>query len=139
MLFLLFVWAAVAGYRDQFRVRVLPYFECAVGGTDTWLAGESLVWHSRALDEIAVRCGVTPLSAFASGDDLVAGEELQWFAPADALRTAERLLEADAAGSLPACVVSDLERLRDALRRASGAASGSVCWSARGRSPAGTR
>ena len=117
-LFLLFVWSAVTGYRDQFRVRVLPYFERPVGGTDTWLAGESLLWNSRALDEIAVRCGVTPLSAFASGDDLVAGEVLQWFAPEDALRTAERLLEADAVESLPAGVVSDLERLRDALRLA---------------------
>ena len=120
-LFLMFVWSAVAGYRDQFRVRVLPYFERPVGGTDTWLAGESLVWHSRALDEIAVQCGVTPLSAFASGDDLVVGEVLQWFEPADALRTVERLLEADVAVSLPVGVVSDLERLRDALRLASAA------------------
>lgn len=120
-LFLLIAWSVAAGYRDQFRVRVLPYFERPVGDTDTWLAGESLLWHSRALDEIAVRCGVTPLSAFASGDDLVAGEESQWFAPGDALRTAERLLEADVAESLPAGVVSDLERLRDALRLAGAA------------------
>ena len=47
---------------------------------------------------------VTPLSAFASGDDLVAGEELQWFAPEDALRTAARLLETDEAAALPAGV-----------------------------------
>lgn len=104
--------------RDWFRVRVLPYFERPVGGTDTWLAGESLLWHSRLFDEAATRCGVIPLSAFASGDDLIPGEELRWFEAADALRTAERLLEADVAAALPAGVVADLERLRDTLRLA---------------------
>jgi hypothetical protein len=118
-IFLLLVWGLVAGVRDQFQVRVLPYFERPVGGIDTWLAGENLLWHSRSLDEAAARCGVAPLSAFASGDDLIPGEELSWFDPSDALRTAERVLEADVAQTLPAGVVTDLERLRDALRRAS--------------------
>jgi hypothetical protein len=76
---------------------------------------------TRALDKIAARYGVTPLSSFASGDDLVVGEELHWFAPEDALRTAERLLEADVTESLPVGVAADLERLRDALRPASAA------------------
>lgn len=119
IIFLLFAVGFVAGARDRYRVRVLPYFERPVGGIDTWLAGENLLWHSRSLDEAARQCGVTPLSAFASGDDLVPGEQLCWFDPTDALRMAERLREADVAATLPAGVVTDLDRLRDALRRAS--------------------
>jgi hypothetical protein len=116
--FLFFLLSFGVSVRDWFRVRVLPYFECRLGGADTWLAGESLLWHSRVLDEIATACGVTPLSAFASGDDLVPGEELHWFDSGDALRTTERLLDADVAAALPVAVVADLERLRDALRLA---------------------
>ena len=117
--FLLIVAAVRAGIRDQFQVAVLPYFERQVGDIDTFLAGEALIWHSRELDEVAARCGVTPLSAFASGDDLIRGEQVCWFEAAEGLRTTERLLEPDVAGTLPAGVVTDLERLRDALRRAS--------------------
>jgi len=119
ILFLLVVAGVRAGVRDQFRVTVLPYFEREVGDIDTFLAGEGLLWHSRALDEVAVQCGVTPLSAFASGDDLIRGELVCWFEAAEGLRTTERLLEADVAGTLSTGVVTDLERLRDALRRAS--------------------
>jgi hypothetical protein len=119
-IFLLAVANIIFSFRDQFLVRVVPYFERPVGETDTWLAGEDLLWHSRALDEAATRSGVTPLSAFLSGDDLIPGEELRWFTPDDALRTAERLQEPDVAATLPAGVIADLERLRDALGRASG-------------------
>lgn len=118
-IFLLLAAGIRAGVRDQFAVRVLPYFERPVGWTDTFLAGEALVWHSRAVDEAAARCGVAPLSAFASGDDLIPGERVCWFAAADGLRTVERLLAADVAESHPPEVVADLERLRQALGRAS--------------------
>lgn len=118
-IFLLIATGIRAGVRDQFRVRVLPYFERRVGDTDTWLAGEALLWHSRALDAAAARCGVTPLSAFASGDDLIPDEQVCWFEAAEGLRTTERLLAAGVAGTLPTEVVADLERLREALRRAS--------------------
>jgi hypothetical protein len=119
-LFLTFAAGAVAASRDRYRVAVLPYFERPVGDTDTFLAGEELLRHSRALDEAAARCGVTPLSAFASGDDLIPGETLTWFDPADALRTTERLLASDALAALPAGVAADLGLLRDSLGRASG-------------------
>jgi hypothetical protein len=77
-----------------------------------------LLWHSRRLDAVATELGVRPLSDFASGDDMILGEVLQWFPPHDALRTTERLLQPDAAGCFPSAVVSDLTRLRDALRLA---------------------
>ena len=118
-LLLLFTAGALLAVRDQLQVRVLPYFERSVGDIDTWLAGEHLLNHSRRLDEVAAQRGVTPLSAFASGDDLISGEELTWFDPTDALGTTKRLLEADVAATLPVEVVADLERLRDALGRAS--------------------
>ena len=93
----------------------------AAGGRDRHLArGRGSPVALAALDEAATRSGVTPLSAFLSGDDLIPGEELRWFTPDDALRTAERLQEPDVAATLPAGVIADLERLRDALGRASG-------------------
>ena len=118
-LLLLVVASAWVAIRDQRHVVVLPYFQRRVGEIDTFLAGEHLLNHSRRLDEVAARSGVTPLSAFASGDDLVRGETLTWFDPTDALRTTERLLAADVAARLPVEVVADLDLLRIALGRAS--------------------
>lgn len=112
-------WAAWRGTRDVLRVRVLPYFDRPLGQKDTWLAGENLLRHSRQLDEIAARLGVRPLSDFASGDDLIRGETLQWFAPGEALKTIDCLLRTDTQASLPPAVVSDLKRVRDALHSAS--------------------
>jgi hypothetical protein len=117
--FLYFAWAGIASVPDLFRGRVLPYFERRLGGAQTWLAGESLLWNSRRLDAAAAALGVRPLSEFASGDDMVSGERLCWFSPEEALLTAERLIQPDAAVSLPAGALSDLTFLRDALRLAS--------------------
>jgi hypothetical protein len=111
-------WVTYMSIPDLFRVRVLPYFERRLGSADTWLAGESLLWHSRVLDTAATRFGVRPLSEFSSGDDLVRGEELRWFSAEEGLRTAERLTQPDAAAALSAEVLSDLVRLREALRTA---------------------
>jgi hypothetical protein len=116
--FLFLALATCLSVPNLFRVRVLPYFERRLGGTDTWLAGESLLWHSRHLDATAAQLSVRPLSEFASGDDLIRGEELRWFSAEDGLRTVERLMQPDAAASFSADVVSDLSRLRDALRLA---------------------
>lgn len=117
--FLFFAWASYKGFRNQYKARVLPYFEHPLGQNETWLAGEAYLQHSRQLDEIASRNDVRPLSKFASGDDLVRGEVLNWFSPGEALQTVERLLQVDVTSTLPVPVVSDLEKMRDALRLAS--------------------
>lgn len=114
----LFGGGLVLAYREQLQVRLLPYFEREVGQTDTWLAGEALLWHSKALDDAACQLGLTPLSAFRTGDDLIRGETLRWFDAVGALATVERLLEPDVLEHLPAGVASDLQRLRQALQRA---------------------
>jgi hypothetical protein len=116
--FLWLVWVACVTLPDQFRVRLLPYFQRRLGDTDTWLAGESLLWHSQRLDAIALELGVRPLSDFASGDDMIPGEVLEWFPPYDALQTTEQLLQTSEVNSLSSDVVSDFTRLRDALRLA---------------------
>jgi len=98
-------------------VRLLPYFERPLGGAETWLAGKSLLSHSRRLDAAAAQFGVQPLSEFASGDDMIRDEKLCWFSAEDGLRTVERLTQPDVT-SFPTEVISDLVRLRDALRLA---------------------
>ncbi len=103
---------------ELFIVRVLPYYERPVGGADTFLSGRHLLWHSRRLDAIAARHGVRPLSEFASGDDLISGEELRWFPCTEALATVECLLTKAEAESVTVKVTSDLVQLRDGLRLA---------------------
>jgi hypothetical protein len=117
-IFLFLVFATWSGIRALRHVRVLPYFERPLGQKDTWLAGENYLRHSRELDEIGTRLGVRPLSEFASGDDMVRGEKLQWFPPEEALKSVERLLQPDTQRSLSPAVVSDLAHIRDALRSA---------------------
>jgi hypothetical protein len=118
VVFLFLVFATWGGIRDLFRVRVLPYFERPLGQKDTWLAGENYLRHSRELDEIATSLSIHPLSEFASGDDMIRGEKLQWFPPEEALKTVECLLQSNGQTSLAPAVVSDLTRFRDALRSA---------------------
>jgi hypothetical protein len=118
VIFLLLAFATYQSIRNIYRARVLPYFERPLGQKDTWLSGENYLQHSRQIDEIAARIGVRPLSEFASGDDLIRGESLNWFQPEDALHTTERLLQTDICSTLPSAVVSDLTRIRDALRLA---------------------
>lgn len=114
-IFLYLAWATYRSIRDQFRVRLVPYFERRLGTVDTWLAGENLLEYSRHLDDMALQLGVRPLSEFASGDDMIWGESLQWFSPEEALKTVERLLQSDAPPSLPPSVMSDLSRIQGAL------------------------
>lgn len=117
--FLYFSWACYRGICNQRKARVLYYFERKLGQSETWLAGEAYLQHSRQLDEIASRNNFRPLSAFASGDDLVRGEMLQWFCTNEAMDTIERHLQDDAVSTLPATVISDLKKMRDALFLAS--------------------
>lgn len=117
--FIFLCWTTYRSVCNLFQVRVLPYFERPVGQHDTWRSGENYLRHSKKLDEIAARLGVQPLSKFASGDDMIWGESLNWFSPEDALQTLERLLQTDVSNALPSAVVSDLTHIRDSLRLAS--------------------
>ncbi len=107
------------GSRDVFRVRLLPYFSKRLGDTDTWLTGQSLFRHSRQLDELATKLHILPISAFASGDDLILGEKLQWFDPKPAHETVSQILASPDATSFPDELKSDLQALRAALASAS--------------------
>ncbi len=113
--FVFVAWVAYQSIHGCLRVRVVPYFEKRLGGIKTFLAGEAIFLHSGHLDGIATQLGIRPLSAFASGDDLIWGECLEWFTAQEALRTVECLMQSDATPNLPSSVFSDLSQLRDAL------------------------
>ncbi|EEF57387.1 hypothetical protein, partial [Pedosphaera parvula] len=117
-LFLYHCFVVCVSVRDLFRVRLLPYFERRLGGADTWMHGEKLLWHSRLLDETAIKHGVRPLSDFTSGDDMIHGEVLEWFVADDALRTVNYLLETSGVTNFPDGVISDLGKLQHALKDA---------------------
>lgn len=116
--FLYFAVALMIGIRDSFRVRVLPYFERRLGNGTSFLMGKSLLEHSRSLDEIAKQLGATPLSDFATGDDMVCFEKLNWHEPAEAMRTTQQLLNSEAAAAFPEDLRSDLKALENALAEA---------------------
>jgi hypothetical protein len=115
IIFVIVAWLSWRRILDQTCVRLVPYFEKKVGNINTWLSGKSLLLQSRRLDEMALQLGVHPLSEFASGDDMIPSEDLKWFAPQEALKTIERLLEPEAAKSLPQDVISELSQVREAL------------------------
>jgi hypothetical protein len=117
--FLVMLVSSVCGMIDQLRVRVIPYFEKPLGDVDTWLSGKGLLWHSRDLDQLSDFLSLPRLSSFASGDDLVRGEELQFFDPKDALPTLEKMLTRSKASRFSKQLVADLTSLRDALQSAS--------------------
>src|SRR6476620_8195951 len=77
--FVVMLVATISSTIDQFRVRVVPYYEQKLGNVDTWSAGWSLLAHSRDLDDLTNFLGLPPLSQFVSGDDLVPGEELAFY------------------------------------------------------------
>lgn len=109
-------WASTA---DMFIACVIPFFESEVGNTHTFLSGRHLLWNSRRLDEICVELGVTPLSAFASEDPLFKRDAAVLFDAMDGLITVEALIEAGERYSFSAKLSSDLNKLRNALRKAS--------------------
>ncbi len=116
-----FLWVLlgiVLGIPQSFRVRLLPYFERKPGNADAWNSGKSLLENSRKLDDLATALGVTPLSQFASGDDIIAGEKLVWFDPKPALETTTRLLESDAAKDFTQDLRTDLSNIKSALNSA---------------------
>jgi hypothetical protein len=120
-LFLYALLAGAASVWDSRRVAIIPYFECEVGEIDTFLAGQALARHVVPLDELAENRGLTPLSAFGYGDDLL-GEPVVWHQPAEGISTVEGLLAALETEPSPVAdrenVRRDLTRMAHALRRA---------------------
>ncbi|MBC8095900.1 MAG: hypothetical protein H7Y43_08810 [Akkermansiaceae bacterium] len=117
----IFLWVLIGvalGIPRSYRARLLPYFERSPGSCDTADKGKSLLENSRKLDELALAFNVKPLSGFASGDDLIAGEKLVWFDPQPALATAEKLLQSEAAKDFAPELIADLASLRNALQAA---------------------
>jgi hypothetical protein len=103
-------------------VRILPYFDASVPAVaDTFWSGFALARHCTALDEIATRLRVTPLSAFGFEDDFSASKA-RWYEAGDAVRTVEALIERvrEQPGVLgePEAVLADLERIGSRLREA---------------------
>jgi hypothetical protein len=117
--FLWICYEICAGVPGCFQVRLLPYFERRLGDADTWDHGRSLAEHSRKLDALAIVLGATPLSRFASGDDLISNEKLVWFETRPELETTGKLLQSEPAKDFPPDLASDLSRLQAALRSAS--------------------
>jgi hypothetical protein len=118
--FLYFLVSGILGIRDQFRVALLPYFSSRLGDARTFSRGNSLIWHSRQLDELAAKMAIQPLSDFASGDDMVFGERLRWFDPRPAHETICRLEQCQEAASFPEELKKDLSEIREALASACG-------------------
>jgi len=103
------------------RLRVVPYFEEPVSGPSTYLMGEALLRNSIAIDAYLTAHGLTPISAFNSGDDF-RGEALSWHDPQCALPVVEQLASAvhskDLAVDDAVTVESDLRLLTEKLRAA---------------------
>lgn len=117
--FLLILIVSVISALESKRIRVVPYFTQKLGGSKTFLSGERILWNSKLLDEKSKELGVSLLSEFASGDDLVRGEQLCWFCAGKGLSTLERLTKVEVISAFPADVVVELTLMRDALRMAS--------------------
>lgn len=124
----LFVVGSLFGYmlrnsiRAAIRQRIVPCFQQRIGDIDTFLSGQEIAKRCQALDEIASRLGVTPLSAFGFGDGFWGGEPT-WHPAENGLVTVVRLLqyvrESDEA-LFPAKeqLIRELVAVDDALRKA---------------------
>jgi hypothetical protein len=119
---LVFAWSSVWAICDAYRyARIVPYFDRTVGNIDTYTAGRQLARYCGKLDAMAVASGQRAISAFGFNDDL-RGETLNWHSPSDGLRTVAALMAAVAAQPEefddPISIISDLQRLSNALLRA---------------------
>jgi len=101
---------------------IVPYFQRQLGDIHTFARGHEVAKCCQKLDELALRLGLTPLSAFGFNDDF-AGEELAWHAPELGLSTVSGLLLALSQGSHISekreQLVTELTAIEDALRKAS--------------------
>jgi hypothetical protein len=107
---------------------LFPVLQSPDTGIDTTVDGKALARASTLLDRLAVRAGVTPLTAFISvdSDDYGILEEADievpgatWFSAADGLRTVRALLErVREIRNSDAALLEDLEALEKVLVQA---------------------
>jgi hypothetical protein len=107
------------------KPRIIPYFNLhlnAKGETSAaFRAGFRVALNLEFLDQLCAEIGTVPLSRFGFSDDAY-GQEVVWHLPAEALLTVSGLIErlASLDGQTPAdpYLISDLEKLAAALRKA---------------------
>jgi len=95
--------------------RIVPYFERTVAGwpelkPSAFETGLHLARRCRWLDELAVREGVPPLSAYGFRDDRD-GQRLVWHDAAEGVRTTGRLISVVHQDTTQGELLNDLERL----------------------------
>lgn len=72
--------------------RIVPCFQQRLGDINTFQSGREIAKHCQALDEAAIRLGLTPLSAFGFGDSFFGGKPT-WHPAEDGLMTVVHLLQ----------------------------------------------
>jgi len=82
---------------DDFRVRIVPYFEKAVsvkssGRNHPFFQGRKIAKNLRKLNRYATAAGARPLSAFGFKDDKL-GQKMKWHDPKQGLLTIDRILD----------------------------------------------
>ncbi len=120
-LLILISWGFIRSLRDCYNIGIIPYFKKRVGDIDTFSNGHAVAKNCRQLDRIAFEKIVSPISKFGFNDDF-SGEKVQWHNPEKGLETITLLLREirrhpktlDNAKA----VISDLERIEDALKKA---------------------
>lgn len=109
-IFLFFGLGSLGGVYDSTHyVRVMLYFERALGDIDTFLAGYALARYLEQLDALAIAHGAEPISKFGFADDL-RGETLIWHNANEGLHCVRTLRFAMECQSIAADVRSAIER-----------------------------
>lgn len=107
------------------RPRIVPYFqdkyfrsgssrETSEESKAAFRGGYAIAAEMPLLEDVAGELGVTPLSAFGFGDDAL-GQQPQWSALSEGIRTARALAESDRVG---AAARAELQQLAAALGKA---------------------
>ncbi len=86
-------WGLWTDLHVERQTTIAPYFQKKLGDIHTFAQGHAIARNCQLLDELALRAGLTPLSAFGFNDDL-AGEQLTWHKAEQGLATVAGLLSA---------------------------------------------
>lgn len=105
------------------RTRLVPYFEQSLNSTTqkAFQQGFALAKEFDGLERRASQLGVTPLSAFGFGDDML-GQVVVWHDASDGLETLRALVASSRQRTLDPNLLEDLQTLEAALEKAEVAA-----------------
>ena len=115
---LYFLIGTIFGAREYDKIALLPFFEKPVGEIDTFLAGNTLAWNSKRLDQVARNLALPPLCDFASGDPIYTDEESRLFEPSQAIPTIVALRQNEEVLAMGSELSHDMAVLYDALKKA---------------------